>query len=128
MNKVKLYSLKNQSSFNEISKVAVKYVCRYFILCIADTPENYINLSRKIENDKNIIFYGFKVSRKYGKSVDRNLLKRRMKNIYHSVFQENYKPLGIIFIPRSQIKSLNFDEIKDQTKKAIIWYYQKNKL
>lgn len=127
MNKIKLCSLKNQSSYNEIIKIAAKYVCRYFVLYISKNHSNCNLLTKKqiSETDKPIL-YGFKISKKYGKAVERNLLKRRLKNIYTLFFKNEYKPLSIVFIPRVQIKDLKFNELKEQIDKAINWYISKN--
>jgi ribonuclease P protein component len=126
LNAVRLLPLKNTKAFEYISKDAIKYTCRYFIIYISKLPENYEILSKKSTSPNlNSILYGFKISRKYGKAVDRNLLRRRLKNIYLQYFKQNYYPLSIVFIPRKEITTLEFIEIKNEIFKAINWLVNK---
>lgn len=71
------------------------------------------------------IFYGFKISRKIGKSHERNLLKRRLKNIYHEFFRTKNIDLSIIFVPKKGIKEVPFDLLKEDINKSLSYCLRK---
>jgi len=122
LRRVKLLSIKNAKAFEYVNKEAIKYTCRFFVVYLACLPSDFEILSNKSASAESAaVLYGFKISRKYGNSVSRNLLKRRLKNIYLNYFQENYHPVAITFIPRKEITNLDFTEIKMEIFKAINW-------
>ncbi|MDX2050097.1 MAG: ribonuclease P protein component [Rickettsiaceae bacterium] len=126
LNKIQLLSLKNQKAFNRASAKSVKFTAQSFMITVSMIQENHIILSNTdVKPGRLPVLYGFKVSRKIGKSHERNLIKRRMKNIYHKIFQVNYCPLSIIFIPRKTFKDLNFSQMEDEVTKSIIWCVKK---
>lgn len=150
MKKIKLLSLKNQKAFDFASKrelkfpfhlnsqidsapsnrEVIKYSCRFFTIIVygifAEKNEICKKITKKnILDSDNPIFYGFKISKKIGKSHERNLLKRRLKNIYLKFFQVNYRKLSIIFIPKIQIKDLNFDSLEQELIRGINWSMRK---
>ncbi len=122
MTKVGLLALKNQKAFDFKSKEAVRYSCRFFTFLSAKISSEENIIARKnaalVENP---IFYGFKISKKYGNSVKRNLLKRRLKNIYLKFFQQNYSKISIIFIPKHQIKELEYKDLENEVFRAFNW-------
>lgn len=152
MKKIKLLSLKNQKAFDfasrrqfnlpshlnsqvdsvTSSREVIKYSCRFFTIIVSGIFAEQNEICEKITK-KNIhdsdspIFYGFKISKKIGKSHERNLLKRRLKNIYLKFFQVNYRKLSIIFIPKIQIKDLNFDSLEQEMIRGINWCMRKIK-
>lgn len=57
---------------------------------------------------------GFSVSKKYGKAVQRNLIKRRLKEILRKKTHKIRDGLDIIIIVRKNADKLSFKEIENQ--------------
>ena len=128
MDKVKLLPIKNQKFFNKINSCAIKFSCKDFILLISPLPQDYHKYTKKKISSRKHILYGFKISRKFGKSVKRNLLKRRVKHILHKNLANNYIPISLIFIPKKNCQQANFQEIENSFINAIKWAGKKLKL
>lgn len=56
--------------------------------------------------------FGFSISKKYGNAVERNLLKRRLKNIIKMYNIE--KGLDIIIMPKTSVREITFNEMKSE--------------
>ena len=67
-------------------------------------------IGRKNETEDNR--YGFSISKKFGKAVERNFTKRRLKEIIRTNENEFLKGFDFIIIPRNSVKDLGFDELK----------------
>ncbi len=81
--------------------------------------------SKPLKTNRMPIFYGFKISKKIGKSHERNLIKRRLKNIYLGFFQGYYAKVAIVFIPRRHFKDLDFNQLDLEMNKALKWSTRK---
>lgn len=127
-NIVRLLSLKNRYAFDYHIKKSKKYVSRHFVIYFSQIDKESEDFtSRTVLSSDSFVLYGFKISRKYGKASKRNLLRRRLKNIYLNYLQNNYQPLSIIFIPRFGLDKLSFNEIESEINKAINWFIRKDK-
>jgi len=126
LDKIQLLSLKNQKVFDIVSKQATKYICRYFIITASRNilpQQNFTN--NKIDSTKRHAYCGFKISRKYGKANQRNLLKRRVKNILHSLLPPIALDINFIFIPRVAVKTLEFNDLSNELEKSLNWLVKK---
>ncbi len=126
--KIQLLSLKNQKAFDSTSKKAVKFASRLFVILItkiADLAEPEFLSNKKFQTEKSPIYLSFKVSKKYGKANQRNLLKRRIKHIMQLHMQENYSPISLIFIPRAALKTVEYTALKTELVSAINWCKRK---
>ncbi len=99
-------SLKTNKDFRRVYNKGKSYASFYLVLYL-------------LENKKNFSRNGFSISRKIGKAVVRNKLKRRMKEIIRSE-EENIKiGYDLIFIARNPVNKLDFNGLKNETKKLL---------
>jgi len=54
---------------------------------------------------------GFSISKKVGNSVQRNLMKRRMKEAFFSMFGSVSQKCLLVFVPRDSARDLSFVQI-----------------
>jgi len=57
---------------------------------------------------------GYVISKKIGKAVVRNQLKRQVKEIFRNLEKGNSKSLNVLFIAKKPIINLGFYSLKDQ--------------
>lgn len=62
---------------------------------------------------------GFSVSRKLGNSVQRNRIKRRMKEAFFSVLDNVSQNCLLVFTPREKIKDIDYHEIQKSILKLL---------
>ncbi|MDD4290665.1 MAG: ribonuclease P protein component [Clostridia bacterium] len=70
-------------------------------------------------NGNGRVCVGFSVPKKYGKAYERNLLKRRLRDIYTRLYSQMPQAVMIIVIPRSAAKEADFCDLFDCSKNAV---------
>ncbi|MBM3708973.1 MAG: ribonuclease P protein component [Actinobacteria bacterium] len=93
--------------------------------------KNIIRYGEQVENDNfklviiindnfnDIVRLGYIVSKKIGRAVIRNRLKRVIKEIFRSFNKKNKKSLDLIVIAKKPISNLAFHALKEQIQSCI---------
>lgn len=102
----KIEIVKSKILFNDIINKGERNTNKYFVIC-----------SEKKDFEKNN--YGFAVGKKIGNAVQRNKIKRQLRNIV-----DNNKYLfpnfhNYIIIVKKEILDLSFDEMEDELIKLL---------
>jgi ribonuclease P protein component len=143
---MKLDSLKNAFEFNIVNKEGIKFTSPYFIMVFLP---NFASKMLKIYSNKAELkphfnytstinrfcnenyFLGFKISKKVGKSVKRNKIRRRVKALFQVCFKTDFlnllKACAIIFIPRSSLIELEEAKLKEEITRALSFFARKTK-
>ncbi|RAX53865.1 ribonuclease P protein component [Helicobacter sp. 16-1353] len=110
-----IQTLKNKKEFDFVYKNSTKYrsqICDICVLKNKDIDSFYARFKKK--DRLNII--GLSVSKKIGKAVERNLIKRRIRAIYSLFLQDflssNSAKFIFIIIAKEQIKQTPFLSLK----------------
>ena len=110
-------SLKDQSEFSCVNQNGIKFYGRFFIAIICDLKSLKSSFKRDIKAD---VLLGMKVSKKMGKAVMRNNIKRRMRSML-SNYSKQYNYLGeraITLIPKHSFKDAEFAELEVELARA----------
>lgn len=100
-----MYSLKKNKDFRNVYRNGNSYATRNLVL-----------YKLKSNNDYNR--YGFSISKKIGKAVFRNKLKRRLKEIIRDIEKDNIdRGYDLVFIARKPIVKINFRGIERDVRK-----------
>jgi len=96
-----LKTLKKKKDFNKVFNRGKSTASRYLVIYW-------------YPNKKEINRYGFSISKRIGKAVVRNKLKRRLKEIIRRFLEDRcLKGYDIIIIARNPVNSLDFVGIKN---------------
>ena len=98
-------TLKKNKEFNLVYNQGKSIASKYLVLY-------YYN-----KNDTDQIKAGFSISKRIGKAVVRNKLRRRLKEIIRDEEDNLKKGYNIIFIARKPVINLDFHKIKKDVKK-----------
>ena len=110
-------TLKKSKDFKRVYRRGKSYATKYLVLY-------------KLKKSSNKNRYGFSISKKVGKAVVRNKLKRRLKEIIRELEGINL-PQGFdfVFIARKPVTNLDYHKIKNNVitlfKKAGLWIPEK---
>jgi ribonuclease P protein component len=99
----KKYSLKKNSQFERVYKAGKAFPCKNLILIYIKTKTNELQI-------------GFTVSKKVGKAVVRNKIKRRMKEGVKKVLGEIKTGHHIVITARACASQNTFKEISDSVR------------
>ncbi len=92
-------SLRNNSDFRKVYDNGKSFANRYLVMFFL---ENNIKFNR----------VGFSVTKKLGKAVVRNKVKRRMKESYRLNSTQFKKGYDIVFLSRVNAKNANYKQIE----------------
>ncbi len=113
-----IQTLKNKKEFDFVYKNSKKYRSQICDICILENRavNNFYNKFKKMQKIHTI---GLSVSKKTGKAVDRNLIKRRLRAICREILIDknlNYKQMKYVFIiiAKDSIKTIQFSNLKEQ--------------
>lgn len=67
----------------------------------------------------NILRIGFSVSKKIGKAVVRNKVKRRMSSVIHSELKNLKRGFNLIFIAKPEISNVSFLDLQKELNLAL---------
>lgn len=99
--------LKKDSDFRKVYKHGKSFASRYLVMYI---------LNNKSENSR----IGISVSKKVGKAIIRNRVRRRIKEAYRLNIDENVKiGYDIVFIARVAIKDAEYKDIEKSMKHLV---------
>ncbi|MDD5017674.1 MAG: ribonuclease P protein component [Eubacteriales bacterium] len=92
------YSLRRNKEFRYVYKRGKSVSDRNFTLIYVKTKTPHLKV-------------GFSVSKKLGNSVERNRIKRRVKEAFFSMLDGVSKKCLLVFVPKEHVKEAAFEEI-----------------
>lgn len=114
--KIKVSHLKTTKEFDIVFKNSVYFHKNFLTINAMKTSDFLYRISKLKSNQKKVIessiFLGFSISKKMGKAVKRNLVKRRLKAIMQDIIkQKNLNNLTLIFVCRKEILELSYKDL-----------------
>ena len=109
-------SLKDQKEFDLVSRRGKKLRTAYFLLIVA---KDFTDI---VLSPINTVFFGMKVSRKLGKAVIRNKIKRRIRHLVRLVSKVPGFDLhnwGMTIIPQKGFEKVDFASLLDEMQKGL---------
>lgn len=100
------YSLRRNKEFRYVYRKGRSVSDSYMVLIYVPTKTPHLKV-------------GFSVSKKLGNSVQRNKIKRRMKEAFFSVFDTVSPNCLLIFVPREKAKNIDYQAILYSVKKLL---------
>ncbi|MGL5692828.1 MAG: ribonuclease P protein component [Peptostreptococcaceae bacterium] len=107
MNFMRTQGLKKDSDFRKVYKHGKSFANKHLVMYI---------LNNKSEDSR----IGISVSKKVGKAITRNKVRRRMKEAYRLNIDENIKKgYDIVFIARVAIKDVSYQDVEKSMKHLV---------
>jgi ribonuclease P protein component len=108
-----VYRLKNKVDFKKVYQSGKSIANQYLVLYVLQrTKEN--QLIKNNQRETAALRVGFSVSKKVGCAVERNKIKRRMREAIRPYLGLiNKKNVDLIFIARMKIKGISFSVVED---------------
>ena len=103
----KVERLRKNAQFHEVFKCGKAFVGRKIVVYVLKNALPYNRV-------------GITVSRKLGGAVERNQLKRIIKEIWRARENELRKGFDFVLVPRMKAKSASFQEIADELKQLLV--------
>ncbi|MFA5675631.1 MAG: ribonuclease P protein component [Christensenellales bacterium] len=100
------YSLRRNKEFKYVYRKGRSVSDSYMVLIYVPTKTSHLKV-------------GFSVSRKLGNSVQRNKIKRRMKEAFFSALDNVSRNCLLIFTPREKAKHIDYQEIQRSVLKLL---------
>ncbi|AEV70651.1 ribonuclease P protein component [Acetivibrio clariflavus] len=97
------FPIKNNKDFLKLYKKGKFFVAKYLVLYV-------------LSNNSNVNRLGITVSKKFGKSVKRNRIKRLIKESYRHFESQLKQGFDLVFVARSCEEMPNFSEVKKEMK------------
>lgn len=133
MQKIKIKSLKNQKDFDSVNANGKKFFTEHF-LCVRDSllsapkkpRSNLMTINNSLFDDKKLLsedfFLGLKLSKKLGKAVTRNKIRRRVKSMFRYLLQyypQQLRAKAMIIIPRKSFISTDYQRLLSDLEKVV---------
>ncbi|MGL5330057.1 MAG: ribonuclease P protein component [Peptostreptococcaceae bacterium] len=107
MNFIRTQGLKKDSDFRKVYKHGKSYANKHLVMYILDNKSEQSRI-------------GISVSKKVGKAIIRNKVRRRIKEAYRLNIDENIKNgYDIVFIARIAIKDVDYQDIEKSMKHLV---------
>lgn len=112
-----LISIKKRSDFLHLSNSKIRFHSKSSLVLAGYTPEKYL-INPHTKKIDEICRLGITVSKKVGKAVVRNKIKRRFRNIFLKLVRENQTIHGFdyVIIAKQEIVKFDFQKITDDLK------------
>lgn len=99
----KEYRLKKRYQFNYTYKNAVSFGSKHLVICFTKSNNKHIKI-------------GLAVTKKVGKAVVRNLIKRRIRSAISPLLPSLKPNYNLIIVARPNIVDANYQEIENELK------------
>ncbi len=112
-----LISIKKRSDFLSLSKTTLRFHSKTSLILAGKTPEKYL-LNPHTKKIGDICRFGLTVSKKIGNAAVRNKTKRRYRQAFLQLHQENFthNQFDYSIIAKKEIVGGNFQNIYDDLK------------
>lgn len=111
---VKIPCLNKRPQFTNVARFGKKFVSESFILQAIESQES---------KEAGVGRFGFIVTKKNGKAVDRNLIKRRFKSIVHKHLKDkSAPPLDYVVIARPGCIDHKYQDIEKRFENAFHFF------